>query len=202
MFLHVFEFDTVTLVTVSYGKSFVCVFCWAWPRSSCCFAAFETKRKSGWGICGSSWFGLCCCMWWFAFLTGTGQLRCVLLFSLLMSLSGPCHRASTAKLDKKKKGTQCRMEQKVHGPCSRPKPTAAMGCLGTLHLPEGFQIQGRPGRSNPTNGERNTTAPTSKPTWQPFYAVPGQTPTWPSPTPECWTNKKSTRGVGANNMRK
>ena len=102
MFLHVFEFDTVTFVTVSYGKSFVCVFCWAWPRSSCCFAAFETKRKSGWGICGSSWFGLCCCMWWFAFLTGTGQLRCVLLFSLLMSLSGPCHRASTAKLEEKK----------------------------------------------------------------------------------------------------
>ena len=30
------------------------VFCWAWPRSLCCFAALETKRKSGWGICGSS----------------------------------------------------------------------------------------------------------------------------------------------------
>ena len=32
-------------------------------------------------------------------------MRCVLPFSLLMSLSGPCHRASTAKLDKKKKVT-------------------------------------------------------------------------------------------------
>ena len=48
----------MTLVAVSYGNSFVVVFCWAWPRSSCCFVALETKRKSGWGICGSSWFVL------------------------------------------------------------------------------------------------------------------------------------------------
>ena len=34
------------------------VFCWALPRFSCCFAALATKRKSGWGICGSS----CCVM--------------------------------------------------------------------------------------------------------------------------------------------
>ena len=47
-----------TLVAVSYGNSFVVVFCWAWPRSSCCFVALETKRKSGWGICGSSLFVL------------------------------------------------------------------------------------------------------------------------------------------------
>ena len=133
-----------------------------------------------------------------------------------MSLSGPCHRASTAKLEEKKKGvayatrvaylnrrscttilyaqkgyrsrieqhvsriqppaklrrdqlqyepmgTQCCMEQKVHGPCSRTIPAAAMGCLGTICLPEGFQIQGRPGGSNPTNGERNTTAPANPP---------------------------------------
>ena len=31
-------------------------FCWAWPRFFCCFAALATKRKSGWGICGSSCF--------------------------------------------------------------------------------------------------------------------------------------------------
>ena len=48
----------MTLVAVSYGNSFVVVFCWAWPRSSCCFVALETKRKSGWGICGSSLFVL------------------------------------------------------------------------------------------------------------------------------------------------
>ena len=36
----------------------VWVFCWAWPRFSCCFAALATKRMSGWGICGSS----CCAM--------------------------------------------------------------------------------------------------------------------------------------------
>ena len=76
----------------------------------------------------------------------------------------PPAKLSRDQLQYQPVGTQCRMEQKVHGPCSRPKPAAAMGCLGTLHLPEGFQIQGRPGRSNPTNGERNTTAPTSKPT--------------------------------------
>ena len=45
----------MTFVAASHGKSFVVVFCWAWPRLSCCFAALETKRKSGWGICGSSW---------------------------------------------------------------------------------------------------------------------------------------------------
>ena len=29
--------------------------------------------------------------------------------------------------------------KKFHGPCSRTIPAAAMGCLGTLYLPEGFQ---------------------------------------------------------------
>ena len=47
---------------------------------------------------------LCCCgfVWWFAIFTGTGQLRCVPPFSPLMSLSGPCHRALTAKVEEKK----------------------------------------------------------------------------------------------------
>ena len=54
-FIACFCFDAVTFVAASHGKSFVVVFCWAWPRLSCCFAALETKRKSGWGICGSSW---------------------------------------------------------------------------------------------------------------------------------------------------
>ena len=35
--------------------------------------------------------------------TGTGQLRCISPFSPLISLSGPCHRAFTAKLEEKKK---------------------------------------------------------------------------------------------------
>ena len=57
--LHVFDLDAATYVAVIYGKSF-CFGCfrWARPLSSCCFVALETKRKSGWGICGSSWCGL------------------------------------------------------------------------------------------------------------------------------------------------
>ena len=51
-------------------------------------------------------------------MTGTGQLRCVLLFSLLMSLSGPCHRASTAKLDEKKKGDAKIVFCTVHAQCT------------------------------------------------------------------------------------
>ena len=38
---------------------------------------------------------------------------------------------------------------KKHGPRSRTIPTAAMGCLRTLHLPKGVQIQGGPRRSKP-----------------------------------------------------
>ena len=30
---------------------------------------FRTKRKSGWGICGSS-FGVFCCVWWFLRFSG------------------------------------------------------------------------------------------------------------------------------------
>ena len=101
--LHVFDFDTAADVAVSYGKSFVGVFCWAWPCSSCCFVALETKRKSGWGICGSSWFVILRFCVLICLFTGTGQLRWVSPFSPLISLSGPCHRASTAKLEEKKK---------------------------------------------------------------------------------------------------
>ena len=40
-----------------YQRQIMCgCFCWAWPRFFCCFAALATKRKSGWGICGSSCF--------------------------------------------------------------------------------------------------------------------------------------------------
>ena len=93
----------MTDVAVSYGKSFLGVFCWAWPRSSCCFVALETKRKSGWGICGSSLFVFLRFCVMICPFTGTGQLSCVPPFSPLMSLSGPCHRAFTAKLEEKKK---------------------------------------------------------------------------------------------------
>ena len=35
----------------------------------CCFAVFfEAKRKSGWGICGSLWFGFCVSCFWFALI--------------------------------------------------------------------------------------------------------------------------------------
>ena len=53
-----------------YLRQIMCgCFCWALPLLSCCFAALATKRKSGWGICGSS----CCVVvvfflvTWFAF---------------------------------------------------------------------------------------------------------------------------------------
>ena len=82
--------------------SFVGVFCWAWPRSSCCFVDLETKRKSGWGICGSSWFVILRFCVLICLFTGTGQLCWVSPFSPLISLSGPCHRAFTAKLEEKK----------------------------------------------------------------------------------------------------
>ena len=38
------------------------VFCWAWPLFvvGSAFVCFRTKRKSGWGICGSSFVGPCC----------------------------------------------------------------------------------------------------------------------------------------------
>ena len=104
--LHVFDIDTAADVAVSYGKSFVGVFCWAWPRSSCCFVDLETKRKSGWGICGSSWFVILRFCVLICLFTGTGQLCWVSPFSPLISLSGPCHRAFTAKLEEKKEKKQ------------------------------------------------------------------------------------------------
>ena len=48
---------------VSFGKSFLWLFLvWALPRFClvCCFLL--TKRKSGWGICGSSWWLALCCL--------------------------------------------------------------------------------------------------------------------------------------------
>ena len=50
-FLHVVVSDTVANVAVSKANH-VWLFCWAWPRFSCCFAALTTKRMSGRGICG------------------------------------------------------------------------------------------------------------------------------------------------------
>ena len=57
-FLHVFVGITVANAAVSEGKSCVGVFVGPCPFLfvSLCFAALATKRKSGWGICGSS----CC----------------------------------------------------------------------------------------------------------------------------------------------
>ena len=81
-------------------------FCWALPRFCLvCFVAPATKRMSGWGMCGSS----CCVVVVFICEsdlpdTGTGQVRYVPFFTPLMSLSGPCHSAFTAKLEEKKKG--------------------------------------------------------------------------------------------------
>ena len=61
--LQVFDLDAATYVAVGYGKSLFECFRWARPLSSCCFVALETKRKSGWGICGSSWvLVLCFCV--------------------------------------------------------------------------------------------------------------------------------------------
>ena len=80
-------------------------FCLGLAPFSCWFASLATKRKSGWGICGSSrfvvLFFICCDL--ICLCIGAGQLRYVPLFSPLMFLSGPCHRAFTAKLEEKKK---------------------------------------------------------------------------------------------------
>ena len=114
--LHVFDLDAATFVAVIYGKSF-CFGCfrWARPLSSCCFVALETKRKSGWGICGSSWCGLFAVLFvlWFA-IWWYQPIVLFTAFSLLMSLLGPCHRAFTAKLEEKKKTFSFKWSNVLH----------------------------------------------------------------------------------------
>ena len=50
-------------------------------------------------------------VWWFAIFSSTGQLCFVLPFSPLMSLSGPCHRALTAKLEEKRTRMSCLLQE-------------------------------------------------------------------------------------------
>ena len=95
-------------------------FCW-WLLCLACFLV--TKRKSGWGICGSSvlrcgsvfvcWCGSLLCTW---------PQSHVLLFSLLplIFLLGPSHWATSAKLEEKKKSVS--------------------GINSTVGLPEKFQV--------------------------------------------------------------
>ena len=49
------------MATVPKGIKCGC-FCLGPAPFSCCFAWFEAKRKSGWGICGSSCFGCLFCL--------------------------------------------------------------------------------------------------------------------------------------------
>ena len=134
--LHVFDLDAATYVAVIYGKSF-CFGCfrWARPLSSCCFVALETKRKSGWGICGSSWCGLFAVLFvlWFA-IWWYQPIVPFTAFSLLMSLLGPCHRAFTAKLEEKKNITSA---ERRPGPERSPRKQYSKwsGDCNTFHEP-------------------------------------------------------------------
>ena len=103
MFLHFLQW---LKATVPEGIKCGC-FCLGPAPFSCCFAFFfVAKRKSGWGICGSSCLGclfvvcLSIDMPSFLILANCAEYR---LFSPLMYLSGPCHRAFTAKPEEKKK---------------------------------------------------------------------------------------------------
>ena len=64
-FMHVFVGITVANAAVIKGKSCVGVVVWALPLFLCCFAVSATKRKSGWGICGSS----CCVVVFLCYLS-------------------------------------------------------------------------------------------------------------------------------------
>ena len=110
-------------------------FGWALPLFSCCFAALAMKRKSGWGICGSS----CCVVVVFfqcdliCLLLVQANCAYVPLFSPLMSLSGPCHSAFTANPEEKKKSetsTKDRVHKVVRGVWQRD--IAALWALATL----------------------------------------------------------------------
>ena len=100
--VHVFSEVTVAKAAVWKGIKCGC-FCLGLAPFSRWFGSLAAKRKSGWGICGSLICGVvlfgcdlnCLCF-------GAGQLCYVPNFSPLMFLSGPCHRAFTAKLEEKK----------------------------------------------------------------------------------------------------
>ena len=83
---------------------FVGVVVWALPRSFC-FAVSLAKRKSGWGICGSSWFSgcgfLCCCCDDLPLFMDQSS-PCTNSFSLLTFLTGPSLSATSAKPEEKK----------------------------------------------------------------------------------------------------
>ena len=95
--------------TVEAAFHFGCgCFCWARaPLVVCCvwFAFFLTKRKSGWGICGSSavvvlclwflWCGCCICIW------PQCHVRIFVLMTLIFLL-GPSLWATSAKPEEKK----------------------------------------------------------------------------------------------------
>ena len=62
--MHVFECDTVVKSAVSLGKSFLWVLLFGLlPLCLSGLLFFLTKRKSGWGICGSSWLCVLCVVW-------------------------------------------------------------------------------------------------------------------------------------------
>ena len=60
--LHVFALFAVAKGHCTERHQVWVFFGWARPRFSCCFAWLEAKRKSGWGICGSSCFGCSFCL--------------------------------------------------------------------------------------------------------------------------------------------
>ena len=83
-------------------------FCWAWPLFvvGSAFVCFRTKRKSGWGICGSSFVGLFLCFCLFPLLvdccTYTATVLCTFLAFTTSTSVRTEPQATSAKPEEKK----------------------------------------------------------------------------------------------------
>ena len=100
--MHVFSEVTVAKAAVMEGIKCGC-FVWARPRFLVGLLYWRRNASLAGGFAGRPVF----VVFWFirdliCLAFGTGQLCYVPHFSPLMYLSGPCHRAFTAKLEEKK----------------------------------------------------------------------------------------------------
>ena len=117
--LHVFEDDTVAKVTVSKANRNV-FFGFVGPCPVfCCFAVLlVSKRKSGWGICGSGrfWLRWLCCFWFSLFFVMICQFfgPHVSLYISAFHCLRNCKDCESAKPEGKKDGG---------GRCGRTKTT-------------------------------------------------------------------------------
>ena len=104
-FSHIFESDTVVKPLCPLANLFCGCFCLgSGPFCVSGLLFLLTKRKSGWGICGSSgWLVGCFGLVWFAFISGPVAVLVQIAFYCLCSCKGPSHRAKSATLEGKKK---------------------------------------------------------------------------------------------------